>query len=392
MSDPQTITIAAPKANVDPDEVFISLADRQLSGWENVEITRGIELCPSVFRVGLTEYSPVGSDSMILRPGEACTVLLGKDRVLTGFVDRHQIELAPRSHGIEIVGRGKCQDLVDCSALWPGQVISNSTVLQVAQRLAQPFGITVTGQGDTPVGSGSVLPYIVVPIGESCWSVIERLCAVAGLLAYEQPDGSLYVGPGFTVAQSVSSGPLARRAASGFREGVNVLSARAMFANDARYSQYLAHRVSVEQFRNVSSESYNLVATATDDGVNRYRVLAFVAEAGNEPDLPQAQATAYWEAGRRWGRSRMVHLTTDAWRDADGVLYEPNTIVTLELPTLKIVGQDWIVSEVTYRKSEAGTTCDLTLMPPQAFLLRPTLPPYVIAPDQAALPPNLAQP
>jgi prophage tail gpP-like protein len=68
--------------------------------------------------------------------------------------------------------------------------------------------------------------------------------------------------------------------------------------------------------------------------------------------------------GNGWGRSRAVTLTTDSWRDSDGKLYAPNSLVPVNLPSLKIVGQSWLISEVTYRKGENGTQCDLVLMPP----------------------------
>ena len=80
------------------------------------------------------------------------------------------------------------------------------------------------------------------------------------------------------------------------------------------------------------------------------------------------------------GRSMQVHLSTDSWRDSEGTLYEPNTLVDIDLPGLKLKPKTWLIADVTYMKDEQGTRADLVIMPPQAFYQEPiTL--YPIAPD-----------
>ena len=60
-------------------------------------------------------------------------------------------------------------------------------------------------------------------------------------------------------------------------------------------------------------------------------------------------------------------------RDSAGALYCPNTLVDVLLPALMARGETWIVSEVTYRRDEGGTACDLVIMPPEAFTPQPIL-------------------
>lgn len=399
----QTIEIVAKRPPRDPDEVVIETETAKVSGWKSVRITRGIERCPSDFEVTLTELYPGESDFLVIRPGDPCMVKIGRDIVITGYVDRYEIELGATSHGVAVAGRGKCQDLVDCSAMWPGQQIVSSTVRQVAERLAEPYGIQVFGFLGPEIGAGPVnalLPLVIVPIGETVWSVVERLCRVAGLLVYELPDGNLFIGPGVSTAETASIAqqqgiPVLepRRAASGFKEGVNVLAARAMFSNEGRYSDYASYRFGTDMFRDLNADgAANRAATYSDGGVGRYRLLAMLAEGERDATQGHAQDLIAWEAARRWGRSRMLLVTTDSWRDAAGALYEPNTLVGLELPTMKITGVSWLISEVTYIKGESGTSCELLLMRPEAFQVRPSLPPNLLPADQAALPPNLAQP
>jgi prophage tail gpP-like protein len=55
------------------------------------------------------------------------------------------------------------------------------------------------------------------------------------------------------------------------------------------------------------------------------------------------------------------------------MLWTPNTLVPLWLPTLKLPDAVWLISEVTYHRDENGTTADLIIMMPEAFLPQPIL-------------------
>ena len=92
-----------------------------------------------------------------------------------------------------------------------------------------------------------------------------------------------------------------------------------------------------------------------------------------------------WEAARRWGQGHRLNITTDSWRDAGGKLYRPFTLARVRIPTLKLDDVSWVISEVTYRKGENGTACDLVLAPPQAYAVQPVLPQYAVPAELAAL-------
>ena len=378
MSDTQTIIIQGAAKPADPDDVLITVGDVTLSGWKSVRITAGIERCPRDFEVTATESYP-GAGQIAMRPGDECSVYLGKDRVLTGYVNRYSASINPRGHNVSIAGRGMCQDLVDCAAELDNQQVSQRSVLQVAQLLAKPYGITVAGLSGPPVGMpalSAIIPQLVVMLGETAWEVIERLCRISGLLVYEQADGSLLLSSN-PANEEVGA---VRDAASGFKEGVNVLDAAFQMSDDQRFSKYSAYRVSFDTLRDVG-QGPNLIAVRNDTGVARNRGKVIIMEQGYQLSLQNAADRASWEAARRWGRSHVLRVTTDSWRDKAGKLYEPNVSVPLDLPTLKVQNVRWLISEVTYRKEAGGTLCDLVMMPPEAFAVRPTLPPYPLPAD-----------
>lgn len=342
----------------DPDELRLLVNGKLYRGWIDVRVTRGIERCPSDFEVSLTERYPNLPEVVIFKPGDACQVYLGFDLVITGYIDRFLPSIQPEEHRVVISGRGKCADLVDCSAIWPSCVIKSATVLGIAERLAAPYGIKATVEPGQD--TGDAIPQLGFGLGESAFGIIETACRYRALLAYELPTGDLHL-------SRIST----RRAASGFREGVNVQRAEAMFSMDQRYSEYVSFLVGNDVFGDLG-EGGNLLTAVKDEQVTRFRNRYVPAEGPPTTPYGDRIVRATWERNRRFGRGFAVRLQTDGWRDRERQLYEPNTLVDVDLPTLKLTGQTWLVSEVTYRCSEhEGTTAELTLMPPEAFSVQP---------------------
>ncbi|NVI06351.1 phage baseplate assembly protein [Paraburkholderia youngii] len=374
MADDITLRVSTctRNANAGPgDPTYATSNGRDITGWTSVRVSRGIERCPSDFEVAFTEPYP-GVSQVIVQPGDQVQVLLGTDVVLTGFVDRYMPSYNAREHTIRISGRSKCQDLVDCSARWTGGQLLNLTIDKIAKQLCSVYGIEVNVADGTVIGDP--IPQLNIMIGEPIYGVLERLARYRALLLYDQPDGSLMLANGGAGSSSIGT----RKAASDFKEGVNVASAGAMFGMDGRFSDYDAVYQGLDTLQDIG-DGGNLIAHVTDPGVPRLRYRAIVSEnvAGGSV---VAQQRANWELAARMGRSMQVRLSTDSWRDSAGTLYEPNTIVDIDLPGLKLTPKTWLIAEVTYMRDEQGTRADLVIMPPQAFYPEPvTL--YPIAPD-----------
>jgi len=343
------------------DDLTLRIGGADIQGWQQIRVTRGVERVPSDFEIVMTERFPGELHAVSVAPGAECEVLLGDDVVITGYVDRFAPGISASGHQVRVSGRGKCCDLVDCSAEWPGGQINGTSALDIASKLAAPYGISVAlAPGVDP---GPAIPQFNLILGETAWELIERVCRYAALLAYELPDGSLLLNQVGTEAQ-----------ASGFTQGQNVQSASIQYGMDMRYSRYVAFLQSVENLSDQSPGGVdgNQLALVDDATVTRHRQMDIIAEAGAGGQLV-AKARAHWERARRWGRSFVCRLTADSWRDADGNLWQPNMLAPLELPILKTAGAQWIIGEVTYSLDQQGTTAELTLMPPAAFEPQPTL-------------------
>lgn len=344
-----------------PDQLTLRIGGVDIQGWTEVRVTRGVERVPGDFEITMTERFPGDLNAVTVLPGQPCQVLLGADVVITGYVDRFAPGISARGHQIRVSGRGACCDLVDCSAEWPGGQISGTNALDVAQKLAQPYGIrTALAAG---VSAGGNIPQFNLILGETAWEVIERVCRYRALLAYELADGSLLLDQVGTVAHS-----------SGFELGQNVQAASVQYSMDQRYSDYVAFIQSVETFNDSAPGTVdpNQIVRIRDNTVTRHRQMDLIAEA-SAGGIDIAAVRAQWEMGRRFGRSFVCSLTTDSWRDSAGQLWQPNWLVDLDLPLLKLSRQQWVISEVSYQLGRSGTTAQLTMMPPAAFQPQPVL-------------------
>lgn len=360
--------IARPPATAPDDgEVTITAGGNVVSGWQGIRITRGVERMPSDFVFTVTERYP-GQPDAVLQPLDPCVVRIGGDTVVTGYVDRYGASISPGEHTIRITGRGKCQDLVDCSAVIKAMQLTAGSMLVVAQALAAPFGITVSSNHTIGLGGpDGTVPQFSVNLGETPFELIDRVARWAGVLAYEDTAGNLVLNDAGTL-----------RHASGFVQGVNIEAASVTFSADERFSVYSAHIMSAQQFSQIDGTDGNTVGTVADPSVGvatptpgkRFRPRVIISEQFQLGE-PIALKRAIWEMNRRNGRARAVTVTCDRWRDSAGKLWEPNYLVPLHIPALKIENQEWLIGEVTYRRGADGTHADLTLMPPGAYSVEP---------------------
>lgn len=336
------------------DDLTLKVNGTALSGWTSVRVTRGIERMPSDFEIALTDRFPDEASLVVAQPGDRCEVLLGADVVITGYVNRLQASIDKQSHTIRLSGRSLSQDLVDCSAEWPGGQIAGSNALQIAQKLSAPYGI----KASATVDPGPVVPQFNLMIGESAYDIIERVCRYAGLIVYDKPDGSIVLAQAGT-----------KKAASGFAQGQNAESATFQWIDEGQFQTYSVFGLSVNTHFDAGFLNQPL-GVATDPNVKRRRLKYFVAEsgsAGHDISLKRAK----WQAARNLGRAWTLNVRADSWRDKAGKLWEPNTLATVSFPSIRLTAKELCIGSVTFRRDERGTAAELTLMPRDAFLPEP---------------------
>ncbi|MDC9598721.1 phage baseplate assembly protein [Xenorhabdus anantnagensis] len=343
------------------NELSLVIGGKRIYGWDSIRVTRGIERLPSDFELMLMDYYPGSNEKQLVEAGQPCEVLLGDDPVITGYIDIWNSSINKSTHQIRVTGRSKCQDLVDCSAKWPQNVISSATALQISQKLAQGYGIGVTSD----VTDMQPVPQFTLNWGESSQEIIDRITRWSAMLYYDTPDGDLLL---TRVSDNV--------AASGVEQGKNVEMADYQSSMNERFSEYSGLSMNVSGLSELSQgQGYKVVeiASAKDPEAEKMRYRNYVTIIESTLHSHQRQQEAVdWEMNRRYGRSKVLKVLVDSWRDISGALWQPNTLIPIHLPVFGLESEQWLLSEVSYvRNKDDGTRAELTLMPPAAFTVQP---------------------
>lgn len=366
--------------NAADDVLTLTIGTTSFSGWSAIEVTRSLEMFPSHFRIAMTEHNPSNATtqpSLFFEPGVMCTISLGRDRVLSGWIDDYTIAVEPDSHTITLSGRSLCADAHDCTAFISNSNQINYTNLPaLATALLAPFNIPVVSLSPDP---GPPIPQLSVNFGESAFAIIERVARWVSIawLIFDNSEGAMVLSPVGTteMASGIAEGIPSQ---TGRSSGGNVQRATVSYSKADRFSDYYVVWTSADLYADTAAATNSATAffhgTAKDDGVGRHRPLGIVSEQVTDIfGVDQSEKRALWERNRRYGRSQVVNVTVDSWRDVAGHLWEINKLVNLDLPTLKVVNVKWLIVGVTFRRDEGGgTTCDLTLMDPLAMSVQPT--------------------
>jgi prophage tail gpP-like protein len=363
------------------DTLSLVIASQSFTGWTSIRVSRSCERCPSSFDIFATELDRLHQGVAQMPPGAPCQVRIGADLILTGYVDRVLRSVGPSRHEVRIQGRGKCEDIVDTSVNGhdiTGMEITTSSLLDPATKLCAKLNITassLTGDNAPLVAANGAGPLIFnANLQQTLYEILEAVASYAGVLIYEGVDGNLVISKVGTTSM-----------ASGFQLGTNVQNAVSSFTMDERFSVYLPCLMSTNFFgeQGIGGTQFPPVF---DKAVPRYRPHVVVSDQfifGTS----LAERAAQWEAARRWGRSQMLRVTVDSWRDEAGALWAPNTLAPLDLPPLGLTGQSWVIGGVDFvRDSERGTVADLQLMPAQAFIPQPSILFDAIVDPNAGLP------
>lgn len=344
-----------------PDEVQFLHKGKQYAGWTEVKVTRAMDAIAGAFVIQLTErWAGNGRIPAQLTPwpilnGDPCEIRIDGETIINGYVDQFRPSFGPLSHSIEIQGRDKTCDLVDCSAFHQPDQWKNIGLLEVARILCAPFGVSVRADVDL----GEKFSTVKIQQGETVFSALDRLARFRKVIL--SPDGA----GGVVLTRAGQS-----RAATRLVQGVNILEADANLDTSQRYSLYVVKGQSVASLTLDGETETHAEARVTDTDVTRYRPLVVMAEGG--ADNASSHDRAVWEANVRLGRSAVARIKVRGWRQGpSGALWSPNLLVPVKSPYLRMDG-DMLIRQVTYSRTPgAGTTCDLDLVSPQAFSPEP---------------------
>lgn len=328
----------------------------EYGGWKSIRIELNMDTLSGGFNFGVTERWADGARD--INKGDACKVRVEGQTVITGFVDAVEPEIGADGgeayHSINIRGRDKAGDLVDCSAInSPGQW-SGVNMGVIVKALTKPFNIPVAINTNV----GKAFKKFNIQQGETVHEAIARLADMRGVLCYSDGHGGIIIA---NRATTRSADPLVMIDASNAN---NVKRARLLDTNEQRFSQYIV------KGQQQGSDTVDPLSSSGSKGVVydteiRHRPLLLMAE--GQASSRQCKEQAQWQKNTRKGASKEISATVQGWKQSNGQLWAINTIAPVRMPTLKIQ-MDMLIKSVIFTLDETGgTTTELLLTLPEAY-------------------------
>lgn len=320
------------------------------SGWLSLDILRSIEDLSGSFSLSFTNRWSGTSGEFKLTPGQQCSIKMGKELIMTGYIEVLNIDYDADSYIMGVSGRDKAGDLVDCH-VESGYEYTNIKIERLITQLAKPFGIGVRTEVDT----GAPLKEFSIGHGETIHSAIARAAAYRSCLVVSDKKGDLII---------TRAGE--NQASTGLVEGWNILSASATYDFTDRFSRYTVRGSQEMDNDETDPESATQVTeTVLDSTIQRYRPFVMVAD--GQVNFEQAKERAAWERSVRRGKSRAFTIEVATWLDRDGKPWEINQITDINAPHLGVRGS-FLISAVRYSVSnDKGEIAELELYPAEAF-------------------------
>jgi prophage tail gpP-like protein len=331
---------------------------REYGGWKSVRVTRSMESLCGSFELSVSERWANQDQPWPIEEEDECAVIVDGKVAITGYVDAVRPSFSGFDESLNVAGRDRAGELVDCSAALGKWEYAGANLEKVARLLCEPFGIDVTLQAGLVASFTSKL---TIDPGDTAFQVLEEACRLAGVVAISDGSGGLLLTRTGTA-----------RASTPLVSGVNVLSGSASYDSSERFRTYkvLGQQKGTDEVWGEAAAQVK--GTATDDRVKRtWRTLVVRPEAA--VTLEQAKTRAQWEAKVRAARGVSVSVTVPGWTQRDGTMWPINALVPVRVPQLRVNGE-MLITEVTFGLDDSqGQTTDLTLRRPDAFTPEPVV-------------------
>lgn len=338
-------------------EVVLKVDGLKYAGWKSIDIRRSLEHAADSFALGLTDRWAGSEQRRPIRMGSPCEVWIGDRKLITGYVDDVNPSYNASERTINVEGRSKVADLIDCALpLFNEKAqFKNQNFSALATRLAKHFSIDVVDE----VGQFKPAQTRVMDTGVRIYEFLEELSREEAVFMVSDVDGNLVI----TRASE-------QKIDTTLVLGGNIKEAGGRFSMKDRFSKYYFMSQGGSWNENYGEAAAHVTGNAEDVRL-RFRPTVVLAEQANNAESIRKRAE--WQRNVNYGRSQTVTYTVSGWHHSDG-LWEPNRLVRIVDDWMGLNGVWWLIATVRFRLDDGGQRTELTVMPKEAFDLIP-LPP-----------------
>lgn len=336
---------------MDNNDFTLKLNGASYKGWTEMSLSRSMEQSSGSFRLSLTSQPEDSYIDKQLMPGVRAEILLNGQATLIGYVDQVSSNYDANMARLDVVGRDKVGDLIDCAATVDGPFeYHNQRLDQVLDKILSPFDIPVSYADDV----GAPFKRLAIQPGETAFELIERLCRFRSLLPISDGVGGLIV-----------TKPARLRSSGRLVYGENILEGSIDLDYTSRFSLVVVKGQEEGTSDNTADDVAGGEGRATDALVTRYRPKVIV---GENPDSQLSLIDrAAWDVSMNRARSVTARYKVQGWT-TDGIsdLWMVNTIVMVKDP-LRGLNREMLIKAVGFERSLQGTYTTLELVLPDAF-------------------------
>lgn len=351
-SAPKNLTqqLIAPK-----NELSLIIDGKIFSFWQSVRLTSFID---SISKVII--FAPYDKENKELvetfKPYsyQSVEVFIGSDVFFSGVIINQPTAINADTNTITVEAYAVPGVLLDCSASpesyndGSGALeFNDQTVLEIAQSLCLPFGINVASTADV----GPTFDRVSIAASSTVFSFLVELCKQRNLVISNTADGSLLMQqpalPGAPVAALTEDNPPVFSVTTSKFDG----------------REYFSHITGIEP---IIPGLFGLQHTVTNTligGVFRpYTFLVTDADGGDIITAVEAKA------GRMFANVARYFVSVATWNDANGVVWQPNTTLTLFAPGAQVVSRyEFLIRTVELQNNDNTITAVLELLVPGAL-------------------------
>jgi len=341
-------------------DIFLNINGNKFGGWTGATIRKSLYNMTGSFGLTATDIYPGNAQKWGIAMGDECTIEIDDQTVITGYLDEINISYDASGHNIQIGGRDKTADLIDCSFTQTAKEWNKQTISKIITDLCSPFGITIDIDDSVSEAAAEKTPNdkFKVNEGETVFDAIMRLCKTKGILPVSYCDGKLILTRAGT-----------ERTNDSLELGVNIKAGSLSQSNKDRFQTYIVRGQGIGNDDKDLVSTNQPVAQYSDPVILRYRPLVVWPDC--HCDTKYCQDRAMWEAVNRAGQSRRIDYEVQGWTQSNGVIWPLNSLVSVK-DTFLEVETTMLISDINFIVDEStGMITRLELVHPNTFDMPP---------------------
>lgn len=347
------------------EEVILKIGGKKYGGWKQVAIEKSLYQITGTFGFSSTDVYPGDAEKWGIAMGDSCEVEVNGQTLITGYIEDIPISYDAAGHNIQISGRDKTGDLVDCPFILSANSWKNQTVLHIIKALCKPFGVLPNPAGIEVVADDSVAGEVAIRTknfkyneGETVFETIRRLIGHHALLAISHGNGKL------TLTRAGTT-----RTNDTLELGRNVLSGNIEQSDKERFSTYIAKGQGASDDFASGKAVVEPSGRFEDEVVLRYR--PFVIQVDGKADEGKCKKRAEWESRNRAGNSRRVEYVVQGWTQSNGEVWPLNALVPV-IDGFLGINSTLLIARLGFTIDDSGTFTSMSLVDPESFKLLAT--------------------